>query len=64
MYPDFVSPTSRLLTDQLGRLREEFRDCGEDDLFRMYLHYMLECRPEAFYQIIGGAELPHNGQPA
>ncbi len=64
MYQDQKTPTSRLLTDQLGRLRDEFRTCGDDDLFRMYLHYMLECRPETFYRIIGAGEPTCGGQPA
>ena len=47
--------TSELLQGQLESLRENFRSLSEDELFRMYLHYMVECRPETFDRIIDSA---------
>ena len=47
--------TSELLHGQLEGLRENFRSLPEDELFRMYLHYMVECRTEAFNRIVDSA---------
>jgi len=41
-----------LLEGQLKCLRDEFRKLPEDELFRMYLHYMVEKRPEIFNRIV------------
>ena len=41
-----------LVEGQLKCLREEFRKLPEDELFRMYLHYMVENRPEIFDRIV------------
>ena len=41
-----------LVEGQLACLRREFRKVPEDELFRMYLHYMVENRPEIFNRIV------------
>ena len=41
-----------LLDGQLKCLREEFHKVSEDELFRMYLHYMVENRLEIFNRIV------------
>lgn len=43
---------SKLVEGQLECLREEFRKVPEDELFRMYLHYMVENRLEIFNRIV------------
>ena len=48
------SKTGWLVDLQLEMLREEYHNCDEEELFRMYLHYMLECRTEEFFRIISG----------
>lgn len=45
----------KLVNGQLACLREEFRKLPEDELFRMYLHYMVENRPEIFNRIVDTA---------
>jgi|GEM_PF-6494859 len=41
-----------LVEGQLECLREEFRKVPEEELFRMYLHYMVENRPKIFNRIV------------
>ena len=45
----------KLVNGQLACLREEFRKLPEDELFRMYLHYMVENRPKIFNRIVDTA---------
>jgi len=42
----------KLVEGQLECLREEFRKVPEEELFRMYLHYMVENRPDIFNRIV------------
>jgi len=39
----------------LKSLREDFRKVPEDELFRMYLDYMVKYRPEHFKRIVESA---------
>jgi len=43
------------LDGQLKSLREDFRKVPEDELFRMYLDYMVKYRPEHFKRIVESA---------
>jgi len=47
--------TKDLLEGQLRSLREDFRRLPEEELFRMYLHYMVENRIDHFNKIIDSA---------
>lgn len=42
----------RLLRGQLDCLKEEFHRVPEAELFRMYLHYMVEIHPDCFNRIV------------
>ena len=44
--------TRDLVAEQLELLRNDFRRLSEEELFRMYLHYMVEYHPDRFIQII------------
>jgi len=52
---DNIRKTKDIVAGQLELLRDDFRRLPEDELFRMYLHYMVECRPERFDQVIEAA---------
>lgn len=41
-----------LVEGQLKCLRAEFHKVPENELFRMYIHYMVENRPEIFNRIV------------
>ena len=41
-----------MLKAQAHSLRDDFRRLPEEQLFRMYLHYMVERCPDRFKQII------------
>ena len=44
--------TEDIVAVQLEFLRDDFRRLPEEQLFRMYLHYMVERCPDRFKQII------------
>lgn len=44
--------TKDLVAEQLELLRNDFRRLSEEELFRMYLHYMVEYQPDRFIQIV------------
>jgi hypothetical protein len=51
------SVTGRLLASQLARLRQDFHECDNDELFRMYLRYMVECRTEEFLRLVSEPDI-------
>ncbi|MCE5273491.1 hypothetical protein LLH00_19610 [bacterium] len=44
--------TRAILENQLRSLREDFHRRHAEDLFRMYLHYMVEFQPEQFERLV------------
>lgn len=46
------SSTRAILDCQLHSLREDFHNRHADDLFRMYLHYMVEFHPDQFESLV------------
>lgn len=46
------SNVRQLVDYQLERLKDEFHRMPEEDLFRMYLHYMVEHRIDRFNRIV------------
>lgn len=44
--------TKDIVAGQLELLRDDFRRLTEAELFRMYLHYMVDRCPERFNQVV------------